>query len=231
MGTPSVVNFADVAERINPAVVNIDSTSSGSRARPGRRRGDLEPNDGDRDSPRQGAGSGFIIDQQGHILTNYHVIEAAERITVTLSDGRTFRAEVVGTDPAIDVALVRIPGSASLPSAPLGDSDDLRVGEWVCAIGNPLGYDHSVTAGVVSFIGRKLFDRSLDDYIQTEPTPRSTSATAAGRSSTPAARWWASTPPSVRGRATSASRCPSIRRPPSCRSSRPGGVSRAGSWG
>jgi len=75
---------------------------------------------------------------------------------------------VVGTDPAIDVALLKIPGSRDLPEAPLGNSDDLRVGEWVCAIGNPLGYVHSVTVGVVSFIGRKLFDSSLDRYIQTD---------------------------------------------------------------
>jgi serine protease Do len=74
----------------------------------------------------------------------------------------------VGADPAIDVALVRVAGGSTLPEAPLGDSDELRVGEWVCAIGNPLGYVHSVTVGVVSFIGRKLFDASLDDYIQTD---------------------------------------------------------------
>ena len=75
---------------------------------------------------------------------------------------------MVGTDPAIDVALLRIPGGHNLPDVALGNSDELRVGEWVCAIGNPLGYVHSVTVGVVSFIGRKLFDASLDDYIQTD---------------------------------------------------------------
>jgi serine protease Do len=96
------------------------------------------------------------------------VIESANRITVTLADGRAFRAEVVGVDPAIDVALLKISGASNLPEAPLGNSDELRVGEWVCAIGNPLGYVHSVTVGVVSFIGRKLFDPSLDDYIQTD---------------------------------------------------------------
>ena len=75
---------------------------------------------------------------------------------------------MVGADPAIDVALIRVSGGGALPAAPLGNSDELRVGEWVCAIGNPLGYVHSVTVGVVSFIGRKLFDASLDDYIQTD---------------------------------------------------------------
>jgi serine protease Do len=166
---PMVVNFADVAERINAAVVNIDATSKTMREPSRLRRGPDDPG-GFRDfeGPRQGSGSGFVIDRQGYILTNYHVIEGAERITVTLADGRSYRGEVVGTDPAIDVALLQIPEAANLPEAPLGNSDDLRVGEWVCAIGNPLGYVHSVTVGVVSFIGRKLFDKSLDDYIQTD---------------------------------------------------------------
>ena len=165
----SVVNFADIAERINAAVVNVDATSSKTARDPRFRRApdDLDvPRDFE--GPRQGSGSGFIIDRDGFVLTNFHVIDGAERITVTLADGRGFRGEVVGTDPAIDVALLRIPGSQDLPEAPLGNSDSLRVGEWVCAIGNPLGYVHSVTVGVVSFIGRKLFDVSLDDYIQTD---------------------------------------------------------------
>jgi serine protease Do len=172
-GIPTVVNFADVAERINAAVVNIDATSMAASA-PQRyfRRAPDDPIDGpaprDDDTPAQGAGSGFVIDAEGFILTNNHVIEGARRITVTLADGRAFRGEVVGADPAIDVALVKIAGATNLPEAPLGNSDELRVGEWVCAIGNPLGYVHSVTVGVVSFIGRKLFDPSLDEYIQTD---------------------------------------------------------------
>jgi serine protease Do len=171
---PAAAGFADAAERINPAVVNIDSSMMGSGGRDSEsysRRG-AGPKDWppprDSDAPRQGSGSGFIIDRTGLILTNNHVIDTADRIRVTLADGRVFRAEVVGTDPAIDVALVRIAGGHDLPTAPLGNSDELRVGEWVCAIGNPLGYMHSVTVGVVSFIGRKLFDASLDDYIQTD---------------------------------------------------------------
>jgi serine protease Do len=159
-------NFADVAERLNAAVVNIDAASRGGRDR--RRRGDDEDGPREFDVPRQGSGSGFVIDRAGFILTNYHVIEDADRITVTLADGRVLRGELVGTDPAIDVALLRVGGAGPLPEAPLGNSDELRVGEWVCAIGNPLGYVHSVTVGVVSFIGRKLFDASLDDYIQTD---------------------------------------------------------------
>jgi serine protease Do len=168
---PAVVNFADVAERINAAVVNIESMSKETDLRDPRRyfrREDGTDGSRDFDPTRQGTGSGFIIDREGYILTNHHMIDDAQRITVTLADGRVFRAQVAGTDPAIDVALLKIPGSHDLPEAPLGNSDDLRVGEWVCAIGNPLGYVHSVTVGVVSFIGRKLFDPSLDDYIQTD---------------------------------------------------------------
>jgi serine protease Do len=163
-------SFADVAERINAAVVNIDATSNRTLSSNSQRFLRRAPDDTPRefDMPSRGAGSGFIIDSDGFVLTNHHVIDNAERITVTLADGRAFRAEVVGTDPAIDVALLKIPGARDLPEAPHGNSDDLRVGEWVCAIGNPLGYVHSVTVGVVSFIGRKLFDVSLDDYIQTD---------------------------------------------------------------
>jgi serine protease Do len=173
--TAPAINFADIVDRINPAVVNIDATA---RAQPGkRRRGRPMPDDddgfefnprGDRDGSRRGAGSGFIIDAGGSILTNNHVIDRAERIIVKLSDGRTFRARVIGADPEIDIALLKIDAETGLPVAPLGDSGSLRMGEWVCAIGNPLGYEHTVTVGVVSFLGRKLFDMSLDNYIQTD---------------------------------------------------------------
>src|SRR5256884_2938494 len=126
------------------------------------------PRNHDQNAPHRGAGSGFIIDADGSILTNNHVIDRAERIIVKLSDGRSLRARVIGTDPDTDVALIKIDGERGLPVAPLGDSSALRMGEWVCAIGNPLGYEHSVTVGVVSYLGRKLFDASLDDYIQTD---------------------------------------------------------------
>jgi len=180
LATPAgAVNFADVVERINPAVVNIDATTPG-RARSGRRGGavpsDPDLFDGpdigsprrDQNAPRRGAGSGFIIDSDGSILTTQHVIERAERITVKLSDGRTLLARVIGADPDTDIALIKVDGQSHLPVAPLGDSSALRMGEWVCAIGNPLGYEHTVTVGVVSYLGRKLFDASLDNYIQTD---------------------------------------------------------------
>ena len=170
--SPEGVSFADIAERLNPAVVSIDATSRGEA----RRRPDLlpdapepfeRPQPRDR-GPRRGAGTGFIIDAAGLILTNHHVVDGADRIMVQLTDGRTLRAEQVGSDPDTDIALVKVESSRALPVARLGDSDSLRVGDWVIAIGNPLAYEHTVTVGVVSFIGRKLFDSSLDRYIQTD---------------------------------------------------------------
>lgn len=171
-----LANFADIVDRVNPAVVGIDATTRGDNTSSRRRRRgdggdpfDIDPSPrSDREAPRRGAGSGFIIDPDGSILTNHHVIDRAERIMVKLSDGRTLRARVIGADPDTDVALIKVDGERHLPVAPLGDSSSLRMGEWVCAIGNPLGYEHSVTVGVVSFLGRKLFDASLDDYIQTD---------------------------------------------------------------
>jgi serine protease Do len=166
----AVVDFANVVERLNPAIVSIDATGRGandlerrrSRATP------LDPDVRERELPRRGTGSGFVIDADGSILTNHHVVDGADRILVTLSDGQTLRARVVGTDPDTDIALLTVEAGRPLPVAPVGDSSTLRVGEWVCAIGNPLGYEHSVTVGVVSFVGRKLFDQSLDNYIQTD---------------------------------------------------------------
>ena len=179
--TAVATSFADIAERLNPAVVNIDATMRGvSAARrrydsslpgPGSpeffERGDRTPGP-ERDVPRRGAGTGFIIDPAGYILTNHHVIADSTRISVRLTDGRTLRAERIGSDPDTDIALIKVETPRPLPNALLGDSDTLRVGEWVLAIGNPLAYEHTVTVGVVSFIGRKLFDSSLDRYIQTD---------------------------------------------------------------
>jgi serine protease Do len=176
---PPIVDFADVVARLNPSVVNVEATWRGVDGRSRRGRSEMPspqlPNGlptpappPNREEPHLGAGTGFIIDADGSILTNQHVIDRAERITVKLSDGRSFRARVIGADADTDIALIKIDGQAGLPVATLGDSDTLRMGEWVCAIGNPLGYEHSVTVGVVSYLGRKLFDASLDDYIQTD---------------------------------------------------------------
>ena len=173
---PVISSFADVAERLNPAVVNIDATSRGSARM--RRFGGLPVPDGpelfdrpggrDPQGPRRGAGTGFVIDPDGLILTNHHVVDGADRIMVRLTDGRNLHATRIGSDPDTDVALIKVEATRPLAYAPLGDSDALRVGEWVVAIGNPLAYEHTVTVGVVSFIGRKLFDSSLDRYIQTD---------------------------------------------------------------
>jgi serine protease Do len=169
-------SFADIAAQLNPAVVTIDASARGSRYRRLGATAPPEPsqdplgrgNDRERDGPRRGAGTGFLVDADGFILTNHHVVDGAERIVVRLSDGRSLRARLVGSDPDTDIALVKIDAPTTLPFAPLGDSDTLRVGEWVVAIGNPLAYEHTVTVGVVSFIGRKLFDSSFDRYIQTD---------------------------------------------------------------
>jgi serine protease Do len=175
----SLVDFADIVDRVNPSVVNIDATTGGAAPRgqkyriapelPGQ---PVVPNESrprfQLDLPRRGEGSGFIIDADGSILTNNHVIDRAERITVKLADGRVLRARVIGADPDTDIALIKVDGQTGLPVAPLGDSSKLRMGEWVMAIGDPLGYEHSVTVGVVSHMGRKLFDASLDSYIQTD---------------------------------------------------------------
>ncbi|MBL8140516.1 MAG: trypsin-like peptidase domain-containing protein [Acidobacteria bacterium] len=178
--SPGAVNFADVAARLNPAVVNVEAASRSRQAQadrqvPQRELFDEVPDDGgdagdpvEPELPDEGSGSGFIVEADGHILTNHHVIAGADRVTVKLADGRSLRAVVIGSDPATDVALIKVDAGAPLPVAPLGDSAGVRVGEWVCAIGNPLAYEHTVTVGVVSFLGRKLFDASLDDYIQTD---------------------------------------------------------------
>ena len=168
LSTPFPTSFADVAEAANPAVVSIE-VASRTRRRAATARPPNEPFGFRRpETPRRGTGTGFLIDAAGHLLTNQHVIEGAERVTVKLTDGRSFRARVVGADPDTDVAVLKVEAGVALPHVRLGDSDRLRVGEWVCAIGNPLAYEHTVTVGVVSFVGRKLFDQSLDHYIQTD---------------------------------------------------------------
>jgi len=174
-GVPTlVVDFADIAARVNPAVVYIEAVSAPHRAPRATMPNDdvhkgvpVPPEEplehADRDS-----GSGFLLTPDGEILTNQHVVDGALRLNVKLADGRSLRARVIGADPDTDVALIKVDGVSGLPVAELGDSSVLRAGEWVCAIGNPLAYEHTVTVGVVSYLGRKLFDEGLDDYIQTD---------------------------------------------------------------
>ena len=154
-------DFADIVQRVNPAVVNIAVTEAAGDSR------SRSLHDPDGEGPRRGEGTGFIVDPQGFILTNHHVVASPNRIRVRLADKREFTATLVGSDPATDLALLKI-SALGLPTLPLGDSDRLRVGEWVCAIGNPYRFDHSVTVGVVSSKGRKIYDPSFDAYIQTD---------------------------------------------------------------
>jgi len=107
--------------------------------------------------PQEGSGSGFVYDTQGHIVINYHVVENAEEIPVTLAGGQMYEAEIVGTDPASDLAVIRIDAGEDLPEPlALGDSDDLRVGQFVLAIGNPFGLEQTLTTGVISALGRVI---------------------------------------------------------------------------
>jgi serine protease Do len=158
VGLPS---FAEIAARVNPAVVHIavlDGVANPHEEIEGAP--DLE-------MPERGEGSGFIVDPEGYVLTNHHLVSRKGRIRVRLADKRELPARFVGADPATDLSLLKV-DAPGLPAVALGDSDRLRVGDWVCAIGNPLQFEHSVTVGVVSSKGRKIFDLSFDSYIQTD---------------------------------------------------------------
>jgi serine protease Do len=169
--------FAAVAEHVKPSVVYIRSQRTehaAQRIPPGMERF-FSPKLRQQPEIEQGSGSGFIISADGYILTNNHVVEGAEQVTVRLLDRREFKAKVVGTDPNTDVAVLKI-DARSLPPVALGNSDDSRVGEWVLAIGNPLGENltFTVTSGIVSAKGRALTglpgrgQGSIQDFIQTD---------------------------------------------------------------
>ncbi len=183
-------DFTVLVERNSPAVVNISTTQKVSRDNsPGNGVppnlnipdlpedspwGDLfkhffgEPGEGGPEPfDRQSLGSGFIIDSDGYIVTNHHVVRDAEEIVVTLSDRRQLPAKVIGSDARSDVALLKIDASG-LPTLKTGKSKDLKVGEWVMAIGSPFGFDHSVSAGIVSAIGRNLPSENYVPFIQTD---------------------------------------------------------------
>lgn len=151
-----------VAGRVSAAVVHLKV----QKPRPQNRRQQPAPPDGRGD----GTGSGFIISSDGFVVTNSHVVNGASRIEASLPDGRTFQASVVGDDPATDIAVVKIDGN-NLASVAFGESDRLRVGQIAIAIGNPFGFQYSLTAGVVSALGRTLRSqngRLIDDVIQTD---------------------------------------------------------------
>lgn len=178
----SAPDFAAITQRYGAAVVNISvsglrKTVAGDAPVAGmdpqdpwadlfrRFQGQVPP--AAREQPVRGQGSGFIVSSDGLILTNAHVVSDASEVTVKLTDRREFQARVLGADPKTDVAVLRI-DAKGLPVLPLGRSGDLRVGEWVLAIGSPFGFENSVTAGVVSAKGRSLPDDSLVPFIQTD---------------------------------------------------------------
>ena len=180
-GTP--FSFADLVEHVSPAVVTITSeTMTSGNAADGEDESDaqnLPPqlrdffNQLQQAHPQQphkaiSAGSGFIIDKSGLIVTNNHVIDKSTKITVTLPDKRTFTATLVGTDPATDIALLRVKSDKPLPTVEFGDDRKLRVGDWVVAIGNPFALSNSVTAGIVSSLGRDVGTgtSNYNDFIQ-----------------------------------------------------------------
>ena len=177
-------DFATLAERVMPAVISVLTTDNVTRSDMRQFHRDVDPFDfffGPNQSPdmrgprvRRGAGSGFFISSDGLAITNNHVVEGAEKIEVILStdDNSKLPAKVIGRDPATDMALIKVQGKSPFTPLKLGDSDSLRVGEWVMAVGNPLNMPHTVTAGVVSAKGRQLGlspeTQSFENFIQTD---------------------------------------------------------------
>lgn len=196
LGAPATAigapDFSQITERYGAAVVNISvsgmqqtaNNADSANAEQGRGLQGLDPNDpffeffkrfqnpnggipNQRGIPTHSQGSGFIVNAEGVILTNAHVVRDAKEVIVKLTDRREFQAKVLGSDPKTDVAVLKI-DAKNLPVVPLGSSRDLKVGEWVLAIGSPFGFENSVTAGVVSAKGRSLPDDSFVPFIQTD---------------------------------------------------------------
>ena len=172
--TMAQAGFADLVAKVKPAVVNIategkkvganeqDQSPQGMPQIPG-----MPGQDDQQDSrPRHAQGSGFIIDPAGYVVTNNHVIDGADKITVTMDNGSTYKAKLVGRDPKTDVALLKIESDKPLPFVAFGDSGNARVGDWVIAVGNPFGLGGTVTAGIVSASGRDIGNGPYDDFIQ-----------------------------------------------------------------
>jgi serine protease Do len=173
-------DFVSLVKKVGPVVVNVSTTQMRKAAEefPTPFGGEDPFNDfwqrffGGRiphgQQRQRGLGSGFIVDRDGTILTNNHVVDGAQKIVVTLSDGRSFDAKILGRDQKTDIAILKIDAAQDLPVATLGDSDRLEVGEWVMAIGDPFGLDHTVTTGIVSAKGRHIGTGPYDDFIQTD---------------------------------------------------------------
>jgi serine protease Do len=177
-------SFNQLAEMVSPAVVNIRTVKTIKGGGPVFRQFQRDPwggkgpfkdfferffgEDMQKEFKQPSLGSGFIIDKEGFVVTNNHVIEDADQIKVKLKDEREFDAEIIGRDPNTDIALLKITSGQDLPTAKLGDSDELKVGQWVVAIGSPFGLEHTVTAGIVSAKGRVIGSGPYDDFIQTD---------------------------------------------------------------
>ena len=177
-------SFSRLAEKISPAVVNIRTVKTLTGGSPVLRHFFQHPWERNepfnnfferffgegfqREFKHRSLGSGFIVDKDGYIVTNNHVIQDADEISVKLNNGEEFDAEIVGRDPNTDLALIKIKAEDDLPVADLGDSDDLKVGQWVLAIGSPFGLEHTVTAGIVSAKGRVIGSGPYNDLIQTD---------------------------------------------------------------
>jgi serine protease Do len=173
---PEKEGFADLVEQVEPSVVTVEVTKTAA-VQPSQFQGDPRAEEfmqrffggrGMRPSqqqPMQGAGSGFVIDVDGYIVTNNHVVEGADKVTVRLVNGRQYTAEIVGADDKTDLALLKIDAD-DLEAATFGDSDDTRVGDWVVAIGNPFGLGGTATAGIVSARSRDIRSGPYDDYLQ-----------------------------------------------------------------
>jgi serine protease Do len=170
---PESYPWVRLAEKLTPAVVNVRTAGEARRLRtpqipePFRRFFPQPPEGGEREVRPRGIGSGFIIEADGYIVTNHHVVDGAKSVEVALADGRTLQARVVGSDPETDLALLKIEASG-LPTVPLGSSAALKVAEPIMAIGNPFGLDHTVTVGIVSATGRFIGQGRFDDFIQTD---------------------------------------------------------------
>ena len=168
-------SLAPMIERISPAVVNISVSGSVTEGANPLANDEFFKRFFDYKEPQErkheveAAGSGVIVDAaKGYILTNHHVVENADKITVTLLDNRSLSAKVIGSDKGSDLAVLKVDASG-LTSMPLGDSSKLRVGDYVVAIGNPFGFSHTVTSGIVSALGRSGINRdAYEDFIQTD---------------------------------------------------------------
>lgn len=177
-------SFSTLAETVSPAVVNISAVKTTKGGGPVFRHfyhgpwGDQDPfkdffekfygDEQQREFKQRSLGSGFIIDKDGYIVTNNHVIADADDIKVKLNSGKEYDAKIIGRDPSTDLALIKIKADTNYSVVTFGDSGSLKVGEWVVAIGNPFGLDHTVTAGIVSAKGRVIGSGPYDDFIQTD---------------------------------------------------------------